>query len=749
MKQYYNNKKKHRSAWLALVLLMLTALPITAQNVGDRFQVGELWYEVVSANASAKTVKVTYANDKAATPEARAQNLKADWADIANNEMKGYKGELNGKITIPATVNYNSVDWTVVAIGTCAFINERGNYKKGTIELEIVLPETIEHIEEAAFYQCIVWNINFPQNLKTIGRQAFYKGNLGYFYTYRYPDKRAGRGTAKKKTDITIPGQTAIGPQAFEECTSNGAKKILQCPNIMYLGYQAFKGSGFMLEVPKSANLGVKPTDKDITDMYKNLPAGTDQRSGVEAFAQSKSKSVTLQHGITTIPTGMFEGAFKDLDKFVIPLTVTTIEERAFANAGIKSYNDLSVVKRIGARAFENGVLFGDFVVLDNVEEIGDGAFKGNVNLTGFTLIGSANCKVGAGILEGCPLEYLDLRNVNSPDVKNHLTNLSRDANSGTGSAKTLVAGLPANVIVYLPDVPNISFADGQDVNFVKFDGTCTKLLFVDGKEYEFPYEIKASVVVYDRDISSFASGKNCFTIFLPYAVQLPPGIRAYNLNLVKEVTTQEDQWTTNTTQYYTFKSIPDGSTLKANRAYLLRITDGEPHSLMDFHVTTPVQIAASGTDKYTKRHGRLKPVLDIQATTSDQNYYFTGSTEKIPRDNVSQYTKDHPWTLGHDEKGNDMWKRMAESKGETENSLIPSFRGIIMPKPNISPAKQFVLLDEDNQTAGISDVTTNADALQGAQRIYTIDGRYVGTNLDSLPSGMYIMKGKKTLKTK
>ena len=214
MKENYNNKTKLRSAWLALVLLMITALPITAQNVRDRFQVGQLWYEVV--DATAKTVKVTYGNENLDTEAAKKQNLKADWADIANNDMKAYKGELNGKITIPEKVSYNSANWTVVAIGTCAFINERGNYKKGDIELEIVLPQTIEHIEEAAFYQCIVWNINFPQNLKTIGRQAFYKGNLCYSYSYRRPDIRAGRRSGKRtKKGITIPGQTAIGPQAF------------------------------------------------------------------------------------------------------------------------------------------------------------------------------------------------------------------------------------------------------------------------------------------------------------------------------------------------------------------------------------------------------------------------------------------------------------------------------------------------------------------------------------------------------
>ena len=737
-----NYKTKHRSALLTLVLLIITALPVNAQNVGGRFQVGELWYEVV--DATNHTVKVTYANSKAVTREARAQNLTADWADIANNEMKGYKGELNGKIIIPDKVNYNSVDWTVVAIGTCAFINERGNYTKGTIELEIVLPETIEHIEEAAFYQCIVWNINFPQNLKTIGRQAFYNGNLGYTYKYRVPAKRAGR-SAGQRTGITIPGKTAIGPQAFEGCSSNtGRAVILSCPSISYVGYQAFKGSGLQINVPTSANLGVKPTDKDITDMYKNLP-GVDQRSGVEAFAQSPSKSVTLQDGITTIPTGMFEGAFKDLAQFVIPLTVTTIEERAFANAGIKSYNDLSVVKRIGARAFKNGALFGDFVVLDNVEEIGNEAFKGNVNLTGFTLKGSANCTVGAGFLEGCPIEYLDLRDVNSTAVKNNLTNLSRAANS-----TTITAGLPVNAIVYLPKVSGIGFADGQDVNFVKSDGRCTKLLLEDGTEYEFPYAITANEVVYNRDFSGFSSGKNCFTIFLPYAVTLPTGIRAYNLDLLttRKTGKQNDYGIDITEEVYVFKSIPDGSTLEANRPYLLRVTDGRTHNSQEFNaINSPVVIAASGNDKYDEIYGgRLKPKFFTPGET-DQSYVFTGSTEKVPRVTPNATWYYNPWTLGRDKDGNDVWKRMPDKTGF--GKLIPPFRGMIMLKPTSSPANEFVLLDEDNQTTGINDVTNDADAQQGAQRIYTMDGRYVGTNFDSLPSGMYIMKGKKTLKTK
>lgn len=712
-------------------------------------------------DATKHTVKVTYANKN--LDKAKARQLEFDTNldyvnngtrggdDKADGTYKGYSGKLNNTITIPETVKDDAgTQWKVVAIGTCAFINERGFYDNNPekkIRLDFVLPSTIEYIEEAAFYQAYACTINFPEGLKTIGRQAFYRSVVGYYYTYRNTKFR--RGVTKKPTvTITIPGQTAIGPQAFELCSTAGA--ALSCPNIRYLGYQAFKGSGFLTEVPKSANLGVKPadTDTEITDLYKTLP-GVDQRSGVEAFAESKSKSVTLQDGITTIPTGMFENAFKELAKFVIPLSVTTIEERAFANAGIKSFNELSAVKKIGARAFENGKLTGDFVVLDNVEEIGNEAFKGNELLTGFTLKGSTNCTVGAGFLEGCTnVEYLDLRNVNSTVVKNNLKNLSRETNSST-----ITAGLPTHTLVYLPNVSDISIATGQDVNFVKFDGKCTKLVLVDGEDYEFPYAITASEVVYQRDFPSFIDGKNCFTIFLPYAVKLPKGIRAYNLDFLRRVDTGK------TDGYgqriyddtYMFKSIADEGILDANRPYLLRIVDGQTHKADEFKAAhSPAEIAASGTDKLAKSK-LLKPQCYVKGE-SDQSYAFYGSTERISNywynDGNEGGETDYslsPWVLNLDGSGKDVWRQYSDKNTE----YMPPFRGAIMRIPGTSSAKQFVLLAEDPQTDGINDVTGNTDVQQGAQRIYTIDGRYVGTDFDSLPSGMYIMKGKKTLKTK
>ena len=760
MKQNYNNKTKLRSAWFALVLLMITALPISAQNKRERFEFDSYWYEVV--DAAKHTVKVTYKNEKAATAEARQKELESYRADLPN-EWKAYSGKPkhevedepkvgsseNAKnkinvINIPEKVSYNSKEWTVVAIGSYAFINERKIDK-------VVLPETIETIEDAAFYQCSVITLNFPENLKYIGWRAFYKTNLEPYKMEKVLKPNGDfRRWKSDKLSIAIPGTTAIGPQAFEGSFSSAE---FSCPNITFVGYQAFKGAKFKITtpIPATANIGEPTTDATIKAMYKNLaPAVTDYRSGVESFADFRG-TVSLAEGPTTIPTGMFEKAFPftKLDEFVIPLSVTSLDERVFANAGIKSYSELSKVKKIGARAFENGALSGDFVILNNIEEIGDGAFKGNVNLAAFTLKGSTSCKVGAGILADCAgLEYLDLRDVNSTEVKNNLKNLSRETNSST-----ITAGLPTHTLVYLPNVSDISIATGQDVNFVKFDGKCTKLVLVDGEDYEFPYAITASEVVYQRDFPSFIDGKNCFTIFLPYAVKLPKGIRAYNLDFLRRVDTGK------TDGYgqriyddtYMFKSIADEGILDANRPYLLRIVDGQTHKADEFKAAhSPAEIAASGTDKLAKSK-LLKPQCYVKGE-SDQSYAFYGSTERISNywynDGNEGGETDYslsPWVLNLDGSGKDVWRQYSDKNTE----YMPPFRGAIMRIPGTSSAKQFVLLAEDPQTDGINDVTGNTDVQQGAQRIYTIDGRYVGTNFDSLPSGMYIMKGKKTLKTK
>ncbi len=51
----------------------------------------------------------------------------------------------------------------------------------------------------------------------------------------------------------------------------------------------------------------------------------------------------------------------------------------------------------------------------------------------------------------------------------------------------------------------------------------------------------------------------------------------------------------------------------------------------------------------------------------------------------------------------------------------------------------------KEYDVAGIHNAVMTSDA--GADRIFTIDGRYVGTDINALAKGMYIVNGKKILK--
>ena len=72
-------------------------------------------------------------------------------------------------------------------------------------------------------------------------------------------------------------------------------------------------------------------------------------------------------------------------------------------------------------------------------------------------------------------------------------------------------------------------------------------------------------------------------------------------------------------------------------------------------------------------------------------------------------------------------------------------FRGYIQPIDNTAPAKPFVILTDDEAAA--IDSLEQGTPLTGEQGIYTLDGRYAGNDLKALPSGIYVIKGKKIAK--
>ncbi len=110
---------------------------------------------------------------------------------ICLNYVRGNGSE----ITIPETVTYKNVTYTVYRIGENAFKNHSNMTK-------ITIPNTVTRIEKNAFYQCTnLETVSLPTSLEYIGDFAFY-------------------GCSKLKNIVMPNSLTTLGEAAFLSCTS-------------------------------------------------------------------------------------------------------------------------------------------------------------------------------------------------------------------------------------------------------------------------------------------------------------------------------------------------------------------------------------------------------------------------------------------------------------------------------------------------------------------------------------------------
>ena len=761
MKQLNTLKTKRRGIFLALLLLM--AMPMAAQTVGKEFNVGKLRYKVL--NVDNHTVKVI------------PKENYVQYNDLVRDEKPAYFGNLSGVvIDLSQPVTYKGKKWTVTEIGKRAFQLE------GITEVK--LPEGMTRIGCKAFFKTAsLTTINFPASLNYIENSAF-----------------SGSGLAGA---FTIPDNTSIGAEAFQSCVNITSLDITK---VNYLGSGCFRNCSKLsnVTVPFSAKIGQKPP-KALSDDYK-LTNSTDDKSGDYAFADCYNLTeATIESGIATVPDHMFAYC-GDLKTVNVPASVKSIGYGAFRNCFSLDSIDMPEVNSIGKEAFWGCFnLKGDLVLSNKVTNLGDQAFAGT-GLTGVKWEGAAGCTIGNNVFSGCHfMEYVDLHTLTSPTVSK--TVLNRHTR---GSIDNLAGGLLSRTIVYLPQGVVFTFKKGEDVNFVKSDGTCNKLSVQDGADYEFPVRFTANTAVYNkwevymwdepvtvgegkfknrktytgvnygcdeyddhnniaplityRDFSGIKDGKNCFTMLLPYEVNVQDGFRAYKLEY--RGTYNNPVGPNEYREYYLFRSIPNGSKLEANKPYLLCITDGLVHTSEAF-VAKNVQVAPSGNTKvddsghnvttqtstsaihnYTNT-GTLKP-QGFFDTKTGQSYKFVGGTERLNNDLAFNL---HTWLLNTDDDGIDVWREVPKYIPIPEGSdMLPlkpvtaaPFRGYIQPVDNTAPAKPFVVLTDDEAAA--IDSLEQGTPLTGEQGIYTLDGRYAGNDLKALPSGIYVIKGKKIAK--
>lgn len=178
---------------------------------------------------------------------------------------------------------------------------------------KIILPDNVKTIGENAFYNAIyLENINIPSSLIKLGKYGFYNCQTLNF------------------EELTLPaGMETLEAGVFSHCTSLTAKVSLPS-TIKHIGSNAFSVSGISaINLP--ANLqtlgGGAFFNTDLKEI--SIPAGC-TFEGTQHFAYCyELQRVHLPEGMTKLPTGLFFYCSK-LTDVNIPESVTVVDLQAF-----------------------------------------------------------------------------------------------------------------------------------------------------------------------------------------------------------------------------------------------------------------------------------------------------------------------------------------------------------------------------------------------------------------------------------
>ena len=288
-------------------------------------------------------------------------------------------------VVIPSTINYNSQDYTVNAIGQNAF-----GYTPNLTS--VTIPESVTSIGQGAFSGCtVLTSITIPNNVTTIGYHAF--------------EKCSGL------TSITLPNSvTTIGSEAFYGCT--GLTSITIPNSVTSIGSAAFRECTGLTSITVGAGNTIydsrdncnaiieKSTKKLIAGCKTTIIPNTVEMIDAGAFSgQTGLTSITIPESVTSITNNPFTEC-----SGLSTITVASGNPNYYSCEGSNNYNAIihkssktlitgckntvipNEVTSIGYQAFYGCTGLTSITIPDNVTNIGTGAFLDCSSLTSVTI---------------------------------------------------------------------------------------------------------------------------------------------------------------------------------------------------------------------------------------------------------------------------------------------------------------------------------------------------------------------------
>lgn len=398
-----------------------------------------------------------------------------------------------------------------------------------------------------------------------------------------------------------------------------------------------------------------------------------------------------------------------------VPTSLTQLQDSAFANSGIRSLVVTHAITNLGNNVFMN---------CDNMEYV---TFR--------------NLDFGSDT----PADMLLSRDIET--FKTNLKNSGTEVTTSTVLAKyqRLIDGIPTHVLVYAPKkfTKSYTYLDTSEggYNIITSgdqldDGTyishCNHFYVYDNTsitgtnnakgsyDYWVPHAFYADVCDYNR---SFPTG--WVTTYLPFDWKLPSGCTAYQASDNLLSTNSEGK----TVFSFTEVSSTAGTTMTANTPYLLYNNSGSNVTLAQVTTDSPGLLVP------VSPHPSMKTFLSSDAASKA---IFWGSTEDIANDSAAVNYQ------AYNIRSDQTWGKVRTSNTA---GYIGHFRSFVSDaRTTSSAAKAYTVemtINKPGETTSITTVDANA-LLSGNEPIYSLDGKYMGTDFTNLPNGVYIKKGKK-----
>ena len=619
---------------------------------------------------------------------------------------------------------------------------------------ELVIPEGVTEIPSVAFRNFKnVTKIKLPSTMTKIANSNF--ENHTYLTEVTLPSSVTSVGESAFKgctalTTVTLNNTGTIGVWAFYGCTAltrvNIGSGVTEF-SASYSGttyYTPFSGCSKLSEVNVSSLASFLKIAglKYLDSSYGTAKEKTLMINGV---THSSSSELVIPEGVTEIPSVAFR-YFKNVTKLRLPSTMTEIANYNFENhTYLTKINLPSTVTSVGSSAFSGCSNLERIICQATTPPATTGSIASNPSeITLKVPSGKAATYKAANIWkefnieEGRIYNYsVTMRANESRQFTNNLLNeqkvvLNTSTNSSIASSAvssknvTINAGtIPAyygtTTYPYKSAVIRLYLEEG-DVLTYNVSVYPREVALTDGNAYKLAKEFTADKISYTRTYAEkYAGNLQCF--YVPFDVEVTDDLLEdftfYKLYMVSQKDEngngeiEEDE-----PLVMLLNRIPAGQVMTANMPYYIR-----PKAESTLTVT------AYNTTLYAATNGK------VSCSTTEKEYTLTGNNASknikgyytmSAKGNFSYYTKDT--TLGSYRWYMSVRDRMG-SGAEYENYARPI---------------EILIVGEDD-TTGIVALDDKASASKN-DKIYTLDGRQV-TDFETLPSGIYIVNGKKVFK--